>query len=127
MIFEKIHHVAIICSDYEKSRNFYVNKLGFEIKDELKREEKSDILYLKAGNATLELFFPGETPPERVSYPEAAGLRHLAFETSDFDSVVKNLQEKGIQVEDIRRDEITGKKMTFFADPDNLPLEIVEK
>ena len=124
----RIHHVAIICSDYEKSKSFYVNVLGFSIIEETYRKERNSYkLDLKVGETDqIELFsFPN--PPERPSKPEACGLRHLAFEVNDIHELVAQLQAKGIPVEDIRIDEITGKKFTFFKDPDNLPLELYEK
>ncbi len=124
----QIHHVAIICSDYEQSKHFYVNVLGFPIIAETYREERESYkLDLQVGEtARLELFsFPN--PPQRPSNPEACGLRHLAFEVNDIHESVAQLQSKGIEVEDIRVDEITGKKFTFFKDPDNLPLELYEK
>jgi glyoxylase I family protein len=124
----RIHHVAIICSDYEKSKNFYVEVLGFSIIQETFRKERDSYkLDLKVSETEqIELFsFPN--PPQRVNNPEACGLRHLAFEVSDIDEIVSQLQIKGIQVEDIRIDEITGKKYTFFRDPDGLPLELYEQ
>jgi glyoxylase I family protein len=123
----RIHHVAIICSDYEKSKNFYVDILGFSIIEETYRKERNSYkLDLKVGETDqIELFsFPN--PPQRVSNPEACGLRHLAFEVRDIHESVAQLKAKGIQVEEIRIDEITGKKFTFFKDPDNLPLEFYE-
>jgi glyoxylase I family protein len=123
----RIHHVAIICSDYEKSKSFYVDVLGFSIIEETYRKDRNSYkLDLKVGESDqIELFsFPN--PPERVSNPEACGLRHLAFEVRDIHESVAQLKAKGIQVEEIRIDEITGKKFTFFKDPDNLPLEFYE-
>lgn len=128
MKFNRIHHVAVICSDYQKSKEFYVEKLGFEIENEVFREERNSYkLDLKvAGIYQIELFsFPN--PPERVNSPEARGLRHLAFEVDDVEKTAAELNEKGIETEPIRIDEITGKKFTFFKDPDNLPLEVYEK
>ena len=127
MDFNKIHHVAIICSDYEISKEFYVEKLGFEIIREIYREERQSYkLDLKLGESQIELFsFPNS--PKRPSYPEACGLRHLAFEVDDIEEAVKELKGKNIQVEEIRIDEYTGKKFTFFNDPDGLPLELYEK
>lgn len=128
MKFNRIHHVAVICSDYQKSKEFYVEKLGFEIENEVFREERNSYkLDLKiAGIYQIELFsFPN--PPERVNSPEARGLRHLAFEVDNVEKTVAELNEKGIETEPIRIDEITGKKFTFFKDPDNLPLEVYEK
>ena len=127
MDFNKIHHVAIICSNYEISKEFYVEKLGFEIIRELYREERQSYkLDLKLGESQIELFsFPNS--PKRPSYPEACGLRHLAFEVDDIEEAVKELKGKNIQVEEIRIDEYTEKKFTFFNDPDGLPLELYEK
>lgn len=127
MDFNKIHHVAIICSDYEISKEFYVEKLGFEIIREIYREERQSYkLDLKLGESQIELFsFPNS--PKRPSYPEACGLRHLAFEVDDIEEAVKELKGKNIQVEEVRIDEYTGKKFTFFNDPDGLPLELYEK
>lgn len=119
------HHVAIICSDYETSKHFYVNLLGFEVIHETYRAERQSYkLDLRVGDRDqIELFsFP--TPPQRPSRPEACGLRHLAFQVDDIDATVADLQSKGIKMEPIRRDELTGKRFTFFQDPDQLPLEI---
>lgn len=128
MIFKRIHHVAIICSDYKESKKFYTEILGFEILKEIYREERDSYkLDLKVGDTyQIELFsFPN--PPERVNRPEARGLRHLAFEVDDIEEAVKYLAEKGVITEPVRIDETEGKKFTFFKDPDNLPLEIYEK
>ena len=127
MDFNKIHHVAIICSNYEISKEFYVEKLGFEIIREIYREERQSYkLDLKLGESQIELFsFPNS--PKSPSYPEACGLRHLAFEVDDIEEAVKELKGKNIQVEEIRIDEYTEKKFTFFNDPDGLPLELYEK
>ena len=127
MDFNKIHHVAIICSNYEISKEFYVEKLGFEIIREIYREERQSYkLDLKLGESQIELFsFPNS--PKRPSYPEACGLRHLAFEVDDIEEAVKELKGKNIQVEEIRIDEYTEKRFTFFNDPDGLPLELYEK
>ncbi|WP_449536457.1 SMU1112c/YaeR family gloxylase I-like metalloprotein [Ferdinandcohnia sp. Marseille-Q9671] len=128
MKINRIHHVAIICTDYKKSKEFYVNKLGLSILNETFREDRGSYkLDLAVGDTyQIELFSFPESP-ERASYPEAAGLRHVAFEVDDIDEAVKELTEKQIIVEDIRIDEITGKKFTFFKDPDHLPLEIYER
>jgi len=122
-----IHHVAIICSDYERSKRFYTEILGLPIISEFYREERDSYkLDLQIGGAQIELFsFPNT--PERVSRPEARGLRHLAFSTDDIEKAVASLQSHQIEVEPIRIDELTGKRFTFFADPDNLPLELYEK
>lgn len=123
-----IHHVAIICSDYQKSKHFYVNTLGFSILKETFREERNSYkLDLQVGDRDqIELFsFPN--PPQRVNNPEACGLRHLAFAVKNLEEMVSELQSQGVEVEAIRLDEITGKRFTFFKDPDNLPLEIYEQ
>ena len=126
MNLKTIHHIAIIVSNYEKSKDFYVNKLGFEIIRENYREEKGDYkLDLKLGDCELEIF-SGKNNPKRLSYPEACGLRHLAFKVDNIEEVVSQLNEMGIETEPIRIDTIANKKMTFFADPDNLPLELHE-
>ena len=113
MDFNKIHHVAIICSNYEISKEFYVEKLGFEIIREIYREERQSYkLDLKLGESQIELFsFPNS--PKRPSYPEACGLRHLAFEVDDIEEAVKELKGKNIQVEEIRIDEYTEKSLPF--------------
>ena len=126
MMLNKIHHIAIIVSDYEKSKDFYVNKLGFEIIRENYREDRNDYkLDLKCGDAELEIFGV-QNPPKRVDRPEACGLRHLAFAVSNIEEVVAELEAKGIPCEPIRFDTFTYKKMTFFHDPDGLPLELHE-
>ena len=122
-----IHHVAIICSDYDRSKKFYVEVLGFSIIQETFRAERNSYkLDLRVGeNTQIELFsFPN--PPQRFSSPEACGLRHLAFKVDDIEETIFYLNSQGIETENIRIDEITGKKFTFFKDPDNLPLEIYE-
>ena len=126
MDFNKIHHVAIICSNYEISKEFYVEKLGFEIIREIYREERQSYkLDLKLGESQIELFsFPNS--PKRPSYPEACGLRHLAFKVDCIEEVIEELNKKGIETEPIRIDEFTNEKMTFFFDPDGLPLELHE-
>jgi glyoxylase I family protein len=128
MNIERIHHVAIICSDYGKSKSFYTELLGCRIIEETYRAERDSYkLDLEAAPGhQIELFsFPNS--PERPSYPEALGLRHLAFAVKDVEEAVKELQEKGIEVEDILIDPLTGRKFTFFADPDGLPLELYEE
>lgn len=127
MKISKFHHVAIICSDYEKSKEFYTKILGFEIiKETFRKERQSYKLDLRVGDHDqIELFsFPN--PPQRPSRPEAQGLRHLAFEVSNLDEAVSDLKSKNIAIEEIRTDPVTGKRFTFFADPDNLPLELYE-
>lgn len=122
----KVHHVAIICSNYEKAKQFYVDQLGFKVIRENYREEKDDYkIDLKLDDMELELFIV-KGCPKRVSYPEAYGLRHLAFYVDSVDETVKELNAKGIITEPVRLDTYTNKKMTFFFDPDGLPLEIHE-
>lgn len=126
MNLNKIHHVAIITTNYEASKTFYVEKLGFEIIRENYRKQRDDYkLDLKLGDCELEIFGI-KTAPKRPSYPEACGLRHLAFAVDNIENVVTELKEKGIECEAIRLDEFTNKKMTFFFDPDGLPLELHE-
>ena len=123
---DKIHHIAIIVSDYERSRDFYVNKLGFEVIRENYRADRDDHkLDLKLGDCELEIFGM-KNSPARPSYPEACGLRHLAFRVDRIEDTVRELKLLGIEVEPIRIDEFTGRKMTFFGDPDGLPLELHE-
>lgn len=122
-----IHHVAIISSDYVRSKAFYVEVLGLKVIEETYREAR-DSYKLDLGlpdGTQIELFsFPA--PPPRPSYPEACGLRHLAFATGDLDEAVASLVKHGVEVEAVRVDELTGKRFTFFADPDGLPLELYE-
>lgn len=123
----KIHHIAIICSDYEKSKQFYTEILGLKIVREVYREErKSYKLDLAINNDyCIELFsFPN--PPQRPSRPEARGLRHLAFAVENLDQTVAILKSAAVFVEPIRVDEFTEKRFTFIADPDNLPVEFYE-
>lgn len=127
MNLSQIHHVAIIVSDYEISKDFYVKKLGFEIIRENYRPEKDDWKLDLRVNDTTELeIFGVKNPPARVTRPEAAGLRHLAFYTDDVEAAAAELREKGIAVEPVRMDEFSHRKFTFFADPDGLPLELHE-
>ena len=127
MEIERVHHVAIICSDYERSKKFYTETLGCKIEQEVYREKrKSYKLDLSVnGQYIIELFsFPD--PPARPSYPEATGLRHIAFAVKDLDSWISHLQSKGVAVEPIRIDEFTDKRFTFLSDPDDLPIELYE-
>jgi glyoxylase I family protein len=127
MMLNKIHHIAIICSDYEVSKKFYTEVLGLTIIKETYRAERLSYKLDLAlnGQYTIELFsFPN--PPERPSRPESTGLRHLAFEVDDLDAVVAKLEQQNIEVEPIRVDEITDKRFTFIADPDRLPIEFYE-
>lgn len=124
----RVHHIAIICSDYQKSKRFYSEVLGLTIKQEVFREARNSYkLDLEvAGQYQIELFsFP--EPPPRPSRPEATGLRHLAFEVDDVEEATRHIQSHNIPIEPIRVDEFTGKRFTFFADPDGLPIEFYEK
>ena len=127
MIFDSIHHIAIIASDYDKAKEFYVNKLGLKIKREVERKEREDfIIFLDGGeNIEIELFIE-KNPPKRLTRPEARGLRHLAFRVDDIYKSVEELKKRGIETEEIRIDPLNGKYMTFFFDPDGLPLELHE-
>ena len=126
MLFEEMHHVAIIVSDYRRAREFYVEKLGFPVLRENFRPDRGDWkLDLKFGDGELELFAIPGAPP-RPSWPEARGLRHLAFRVEDVEAAVRALEERGIPCEPIRTDPFTGGRMTFFRDPDGLPLELHE-
>ena len=127
-MLNKVHHIAIICSDYQVSKKFYVEILGLEIIQEVYREERQSFKLDLAlnGNYIVELFsFPN--PPKRVSKPEALGLRHLAFEVNDIQTVIDHLEQNNIIVEPIRTDEFTGKRFTFISDPDELPIEFYER
>ncbi len=122
-----IHHVAVICSDYERSLKFYTEVLGMTVMAERYREarqsHKTDLAL--GGKYCIELFsFP--SPPPRPSYPEAAGLRHLAFATDDLDACIRHLEGCGVEHEPVRTDEYTRKRFVFFADPDGLPIELYE-
>ncbi len=127
MSFSSIHHIAVIVSDYAASREFYVDRLGFEVIRENYRSEKNDWkLDLRVNDTTeLEIFAPKD-PPKRPSYPEACGLRHLAFRVDNIEEAVEELRQKGISCEPVRMDPFTNSRMTFFADPDGLPLELHE-
>lgn len=122
-----IHHIAIIGSDYARSRHFYVDSLGFAVLNEVYRAERDSWKCdLAVGGAQIELFsFPN--PPPRPSRPEACGLRHLAFAVSDLDAEVARLERHGVACEPVRVDEYTDRRFTFFADPDGLPLELYEE
>jgi glyoxylase I family protein len=124
---KKIHHIAIICSNYEVSKKFYTQILDLEIiKETYRAARKSYKLDIKVNDVyQIELFsFPN--PPARPSRPEACGLRHVAFEVDDLMEAIEILTAKGIITEQVRTDELTGKRFTFFADPDDLPLELYE-
>ena len=126
MFLGKQHHIAIIASDWEKAREFYVEKLGFELVREVYRPEIGDYLrMLTQGDTTLELFIKPDYP-ERVTNPEAKGLRHLAFHVEAIEPAVKWLNEMDIETEPIRVDKVNGGRFVFFKDPDGLPLELHE-
>lgn len=127
-MLSKVHHVAIICSDYNVSKNFYTDVLGLTIIREVYRTERDSYKLDLAlnGEYVIELFsFPN--PPARPSRPESVGLRHLAFQVEDLEKVIATLKEKGVVPEPIRVDEFTGKRFTFIADPDLLPVEFYEQ
>ena len=127
MKLNSVHHIAIIVSNIEKAREFYIKKLGFEAIRENYRKERDDWkLDLRVDEHTELEIFAEKNPPKRVNRPEACGLRHLAFRVASVEETVKELDEIGIECEPIRTDSYTGKKMTFFFDPDGLPLEIHE-
>ena len=122
----KQHHIAVICSNWDAAREFYVNKLGFELIREIYRPAQNDYLrMLQLGETTLELFIRPDAP-QRVNNPEARGLRHLAFRVEDAVAAAAWLNARGIETEPIREDLVNGGKFTFFKDPDGLPLEIHE-
>ena len=126
MFLGKQHHIAIICSDYEKAKAFYMDKLGFQLIREVYREAQKDYLrMLRLGDTVLELFIRPDAP-QRVTNPEAMGLRHLAFHVEDIEPVVAWLNGMGIETEPIREDKVNGGRFTFFRDPDGLPLELHE-
>ena len=122
-----LHHIAIICSDYQKSKQFYTEVLGFEIQQEVYRKERDSYKLDLTLNGTylIELFsFPNPKP--RPTQPEAAGLRHIAFAVENMEEAIKHIQSFGIEVEPVRLDEFTGKQFTFFRDPDDLPIELYQ-
>lgn len=127
MKINRLHHIAIICSNYEKSKRFYTEILGFNVDSEVYRAERQSFkldLSLN-GEYLIELFsFP--IPPKRLTRPEAVGLRHIAFGVDDLNEWIKFLHTKNIETEPIRIDEFTNKRFTFLTDPDNLPIELYE-
>lgn len=124
---KQIHHIAIICSNYERSKAFYTDVLGLKVELEVYREERQSYkLDLSLNGTYIIELFSFQNPPIRVNAPEATGLRHLAFAVSNIEDAVLNLQKKGVSVEPVRVDELTHKKYTFFKDPDLLPIEIYE-
>ena len=126
MYLFKQHHIAIICSDWDKTREFYMDKLGFQMFREVYRPEMNDYLrMLQQGDTVLEIFIKPDAP-QRVNNPEAMGLRHLAFRVADIEPAVAWLHSMGIETEPIREDKVNGGRYTFFMDPDGLPLEFHE-
>jgi len=124
----RLHHVAVIASDYQRSKHFYTEVLGFRVVSEFYRAERQSYKLDLAlpGGGQIELFsFPN--PPPRPSRPEACGLRHLALAVADLDAAVQSIVSHGLPVEPVRIDELTGKRYTFFADPDGLPIEFYEQ
>ena len=127
MILGRIHHVAIISSDHDQARDFYVNRLGFSVIRDVYRAYRDDWkLDLQVGDGTELEIFAKKDPPERVTDPEAAGLRHLAFRVADIEETVKELAGEGIVCDPIQEDTLCGGRYTFFYDPDGLPLELHE-
>lgn len=126
-LLKAVHHIAIICSDYERSKDFYTRILGFEIIQEVYRAQRQSYkldLALR-GQYSIELFsFPD--PPARPSYPEACGLRHLAFAVDNIEAAIEWLGKNAVQAEPVRVDEYSGRRFSFFTDPDGLPLELYE-
>ena len=126
MYLNKQHHIAIIASSYEKAKEFYIDKLGFQLIREVYRPETGDYLrMLRLGETTLEVFIKPNAP-KRVTDPEALGLRHLAFHVENVEEAVAWLEGMGIETEPIREDPVNGGRFTFFRDPDALPLELHE-
>lgn len=122
-----IHHAAIICSDYQKSKHFYVTILGLNVLAEHYREDRQSYkLDLQLPDMSQIELFSFDNPPKRPSYPEACGLRHLAFRVASIEAAIEHLTAHDIAVEPVRIDEYTGKKFSFFSDPDGLPLELYE-
>ncbi len=127
-MLNKIHHIAIICSDYTVSKRFYIDILGLKvIKETYRAERQSYKLDLSLNDHYIIELFSFPNPSPRPSRPEATGLRHLAFEVDNLEQIVHHLSKFNIEVEPIRTDEITGKRFTFTSDPDDLPIEFYEK
>ena len=127
-MFKNVHHIAIIGTNYIKTKEFYVDKLGFEVISEHNRPEKNDIIInVKQGNLVLEIFIKEDAPLRpKMPSPEYSGLRHLAFKVDDVEAVLKKFDELDIAHEELRYDDFDNRKMAFFFDPDGLPLEIHE-
>ncbi len=127
-MLKRVHHIAIICSDYERSKEFYIKVLGLQVIREVYRtERKSYKLDLSLNGVYIIELFSFPDSPIRQSRPEATGLRHLAFATEDIEIAIKELQSKHVHTEPVRIDEYTGRRFTFFTDPDGLPLELYEE
>ncbi|HWV68832.1 VOC family protein [Chitinophaga sp.] len=127
MLLQAVHHIAVICADYSRSKAFYTGVLGLQVIREVYREERDSWkLDLALGNQYIIELFSFPDPPPRPSHPEACGLRHLAFAVADIEAAVAQLQQKGVSTEPLRTDPHTGQRFTFFADPDGLPLELYE-
>lgn len=128
MQLDTVHHIAIIGHDYDQTKEFYVNKLGFKLLDEHHRPEKEDILFnVQKGSLVLEIFIkPGAPKRPYIPHPEHTGLRHLAFKVDDVEATLAEFDQLDILHEPLRYDDFNGKKMAFFFDPDGLPLEIHE-
>lgn len=127
-MLNRVHHISVICSSYEKSKTFYTEILGLEIIREIYRKERQSYKLDLALNGVyvIELFsFPA--PPPRLSRPEGTGLRHIAFEVDDLNIVIEKLKKYNVACEPVRIDETTNKRFTFFTDPDDLPIEMYEK
>jgi glyoxylase I family protein len=123
-----IHHIAIICSDYSASRKFYTEVLGFGIiRENFRSERNSYKLDLRLGDQYVIELFSFPNPPQRSSRPEACGLRHLALAVDDLEGAIQDLNKMGVNTEPVRIDEFTGRRFTFFSDPDHLPLELYER
>lgn len=127
-MINKVHHIAIICSDYEVSKAFYTDVLGFTVIREVYRAERQSYKLDLAVNGIYAIeLFSFANPVKRPSHPEAAGLRHLAFEVDYLETIINMLESRGVMAEPIRTDDFTGKRFTFIADPDQLPIEFYEK
>ena len=127
-MLNRIHHISIICSDYERSKIFYTETLGLKIIREIYRQQRQSFkLDLSLNEEYIVELFSFPSPPQRPSRPEAAGLRHLAFEVNTLDDAIESLKKSSVHAEPIRIDETTNKRFTFIADPDNLPIELYEK
>ena len=128
MKLNKVHHIAVICTDYQRSLEFYTKVLGLRIMAEhYRKERQSHKTDLALDNSYVVELFSFPNPPHRLSRPEATGLRHLAFEVDNVEEALSELDGKGIRHEDIRIDEFSGKKLAFLEDPDGLPIELYEK